>query len=330
MQTLAFAEAVAARHDGFMAFLQEDVPPRGVAQDVMPGIRRVVADNPGVMTYHGTNSFLIEEADGLTVIDPGPKSLAHTEDILRAAGDVPVLRILLTHSHADHWGGVADLHARTGAPVAAYAVSARAGFAPDLALNDGTHIGGFKAVHTPGHAADHLCYEFYTETGVKVLFSGDHVMSWSSSIVSPPEGDMLDYYRSLEKLLARDDDVYLSAHGPLLERPRELVAEMLAHRKARERSILAALNGRGWSIAALAQELYHKTDPMLKAAAQRNVLAHLLKLKAEGRAVEHEPEAELHDDTLVMAEALSQRFGRGGKEGERLLDDSRRCFALSP
>jgi len=289
----------------------------------------VVADNPGVMTYHGTNSYLVEEADGLTVIDPGPKSAEHTDDILRAADGVPILRILLTHTHADHWGGVADLQAATGAPVASYAQSARPAFTPDLALNDGTHIGGFRAVHTPGHAADHLCYEFYAETGEKILFSGDHVMSWSSSIVSPPEGNMLDYYRSLEKVLARDDDIYLGGHGPKLEHPRALVAELLAHRQARERSILSELKDKAWSISALAAELYHKTDPMLKAAAQRNVLAHLLKLKAEGRAVEEEAEAELHADTLIMAEALQHRFGRT-LEGERVMADSRRRFALAP
>ena len=140
------------------------------------------------------------------------------------------------------------------------------------------------ALHTPGHAPDHLCFAFESG-GRKILFSADHVMSWSSSIVNPPEGDMADYVASLRRLLDRDDDVYLPGHGPMLPEPRTLAADLLAHREARERAIRAALAGRPpTGTRALTDELYSQTHPMLKLAAERNVLAHLIKLEREGLA----------------------------------------------
>jgi glyoxylase-like metal-dependent hydrolase (beta-lactamase superfamily II) len=266
-----------------MPFLSEPEPPRGIALGVLPGIRRIVARNPSVMTYLGTNTYLLDGPDGLTVLDPGPQDAAHVADILRAAGDAPVARLVLTHTHADHLGAAAALQAATGAPVFAYRQSAKPGFAADVPLADGDAVGGLRAVHTPGHAADHLSFEYLTRGGDKILFSGDHVMSWSSSIISPPDGDMVAYYRSLELLLARDEVYYAPGHGPLLPEPRALVGELLAHRRHREASILAALRDRDWTVAELALHLYHKTDFRLKMAAQRNVLAHLLKLEHEGR-----------------------------------------------
>jgi glyoxylase-like metal-dependent hydrolase (beta-lactamase superfamily II) len=273
-----------------MPFVTEPEPLRGIALSVLPGITRVVAANPGVMTYHGTNTYLVDAPGGLTVIDPGPRDDAHVAHLLAAAGARRIALILLTHTHPDHCGAVPALTAATGALVHMYRHPARKGFVVDVPLDDGDVVGGFTAVHTPGHAADHLCFAYAGAGGAKILFSGDHVMPWSSSIVSPPEGDMGAYYRSLEKVLARDDDVYLSAHGPLLENPRILAAEMLAHRVKREVEIVRALEGQAWSVHALAAALYAKTDPRLRAAAQRNVLAHMLKLLGEGRVEELAPE----------------------------------------
>jgi glyoxylase-like metal-dependent hydrolase (beta-lactamase superfamily II) len=272
-----------------MPFLTEPEPPRGIPLDVYPGIRRIVARNPSVMTYQGTNTYLIEGDDGLTLLDPGPKDEQHTQDVLAAIGAERLARIVLTHTHSDHWGGLAALQAATGLPVHAYKHSAKAGFTPDIPLDEGDVVAGLTALHTPGHAADHLCFEYRRSGLPRILFSGDHVMSWSSSIVSPPDGDMLAYYRGLERLKERDDEIYLGGHGPALPRPQALVAELLSHRQHRERTILAALEEQDASVAELAERLYHKTDAFLKVAAQRNVLAHLLKLQAEGIARELEP-----------------------------------------
>jgi glyoxylase-like metal-dependent hydrolase (beta-lactamase superfamily II) len=272
-----------------MPFLTEPEPPRGVPLDVFPGIRRIVARNPSVMTYQGTNTYLIEGEDGLTLLDPGPKDEQHTQDLLAAIGTAPLRRILLTHTHGDHWGGLKALQEATGLPVHAYKHSAKEGFTPDIPLDEGDEVAGLTALHTPGHAADHLCFAYQPAGLPRILFSGDHVMSWSSSIVSPPDGDMLAYYRGLERLIARDDEVYLGGHGPALPDPQTLVKELLSHRQHRERTIIAALETGPGAVAELAEQLYHKTDRFLKVAAQRNVLAHLLKLQAEGIAQELAP-----------------------------------------
>jgi glyoxylase-like metal-dependent hydrolase (beta-lactamase superfamily II) len=283
-----------------MPFLTEPEPQRGVPIFVLPGIRRVVARNPSVMTYQGTNTYLIEAGDALVVLDPGPKDDEHVREVVQAAGSQRISHIVLTHTHSDHWGAAAALAQATGAPVAAYKISGKPSFKPDIALDHFSTLAGLTALHTPGHAADHLCFQHFLPDGTKILFSGDHVMSWSSSIVSPPDGDMLDYYRSLELLLARDEVSYLSGHGPVLNDPRALVRALLAHRQYRERTILAELKQQDWGIAALAAKLYNKTDPYLKVAAQRNVLAHMLKLKAEGFVEEHEPDTVHHPDTMLI------------------------------
>jgi glyoxylase-like metal-dependent hydrolase (beta-lactamase superfamily II) len=307
-----------------MGFLQETVPPRGVKLPVLPGISRIVADNPGVMTYHGTNTYLVAGDDGLTVIDPGPDSAAHVADILAAAGGAKVARIVLTHTHSDHCGAVPALAAATGAPVYGHGGK----LAPDVRLADGAAFAGFTALHTPGHAADHLCYEYRLADGRKILFSGDHVMSWSSSIVNPPEGDMRDYYHALERLLARDDEIYLGGHGPLLAQPRALVVEMLAHRRFRERTILEALGEQSWAVAHLAAKLYNKADAYLKLAAQRNVLAHMLKLKDEGVVVEHAPDTVPHPDTLAVSGPPPGVPDEGGAQAALFRADALRRFGL--
>ncbi|HEX4260189.1 MAG TPA: MBL fold metallo-hydrolase [Acetobacteraceae bacterium] len=267
-----------------MPFLTEPEPPRGAALPVAPGVRRVVAPNPGVMTYHGTNTYLVGTPEGLVVLDPGPDDAAHVRAVLDAAG-APVARILLSHTHRDHLGAVAALRAATGAPVAAFATSAAAGFTPDVPLHDGDRIAGLTALHTPGHASDHLC--FAGPDGI--LFSADHVMSWSSTVVSPPDGDMAAYFASLRRLLERDDLLFLPGHGPPLPEPRALVAELLHHRQAREAAIAAALGPSPVAPAAIVAGIYSQVHPTLLRAAERNVIAHLQKLAQEGRAV-HEGE----------------------------------------
>jgi glyoxylase-like metal-dependent hydrolase (beta-lactamase superfamily II) len=274
-----------------MAFLKESEPQRGIPLDVLPGIRRIVANNPSVMTYMGTNTYLLDApGGGLTIIDPGPKDDAHVADILRAAAGTDIKHIVLTHTHSDHSGAAAALKAATGAPVTMYKNSYKPEIIPDIPLSDGDEIAGLHAVFTPGHGADHLCFTYQAPGTGKILFSGDHVMSWSSSIVSPPEGNMLDYYNSLELLLGRDEVLYLPGHGPVLPEPRTLVAELLAHRQRRETSILHQMKAEPWSVGALAGKLYHKTDRRLKIAAQYNVLAHLLKLQDQGIVIELPPE----------------------------------------
>ncbi len=263
-----------------MAFLTEPQPARGVATEILPGIRRIVAVNPGVMTYHGTNTYLIDDPDGTIVLDPGPDDAAHVASIVAQAGRVS--RILLSHTHHDHFGAVAALKHATGAQSWGFARTTDPAFTPDHRLDHEDSVAGWQALHTPGHAADHLC--FARADGV--VFTADHVMSWSSSVVSPPNGDMVAYFSSLNLLLARDDRVYLPGHGPMLETPRPFVRDLLAHRMKREAAILAALDSRPASTTGLVEALYSKIDPTLKRAAERNVIAHLQKLSREGRAVE--------------------------------------------
>ena len=265
-----------------MAFLTEPPPERGVAQPVAPGISRIVAANPGKMTYHGTNTYLIDAPGGLMLLDPGPDDPTHVAAVLAAvqAGKRPVARILLSHTHHDHLGALPALRAATGAKVHAWHQPVVPEFTPDAPLQDGDVVDGWQAVFTPGHAADHLC--FAGPGGV--LFSADHVMSWSSSVVSPPQGNMAHYFASLERLLDRSDTLYLPGHGPPLPDPRPFVQDLLAHRMSREAAIVAALGPTPMTTRALTDLLYSQIDELLRRAAERNVIAHLLKLRDEGRA----------------------------------------------
>ena len=259
-------------------FLSEAEPVRGIPQQVAPGIRRIVAPNPSPMTYWGTNTYLIDGTDGPIVLDPGPDDPAHIAAVL-AAG--PVARILLSHTHHDHLGAVAALRERTGAPVHAWHTPS-VPVGPFEPLRDGDAVAGWTAVFTPGHAGDHVCF---ARDGV--VFSADHVMGWSSSVVSPPDGDMAAYVQSLRRMLARPDHLYLPGHGPPVPQPAGLVRALLTHRMMREAAILAALGPAPVGSRALTKQLYSQVEPMLLRAAERNVLAHLQKLVAEGRAVQH-------------------------------------------
>jgi glyoxylase-like metal-dependent hydrolase (beta-lactamase superfamily II) len=272
-----------------MPFLTELEPERDVVQPVMPGISRIVAANPGPMTYYGTNTYLIDTADGIVVLDPGPEDHPdHVAAILRATGPNVAL-ILVSHTHHDHVGAVPALQDATGAPTVGFRDSGLETFEADIKLADGDQIAGMQAIHTPGHASDHLCFALPAKEGTAVLFSADHVMSWSTSVVSPPGGNMADYFASLRLLLERTDDVFLPGHGPALPEPRTLVREMLTHRMIREQAIESVLAKGAAGTFKLMDTLYSQVHPRLRRAAERNVLAHLLKLEQEGQ-VSHEGE----------------------------------------
>ena len=265
-----------------MAFLTEPEPIRGVVHPVLPGIGRIVAANPGPMTYHGTNTYLIDGPDGTTVLDPGPEDPTHVQHILDATSG-RIARILLTHTHFDHLGALPALRAATGAKAHAWHLSADLSFTPDAPLHHGSEIAGWVAHFTPGHAKDHLC--FARADGV--VFTGDHIMSWSSSIVSPPNGDMTAYFASLRHMLTRTDRSYLPGHGPPITEPHAFAQFLLEHRLKRETAIAEALAEAPQTTMALVDRLYMPINPRLRGAAERNVIAHLHKLRDEGIAVQH-------------------------------------------
>ena len=264
-----------------MTLLTEAEPQRGVPLPIVPGIARIVAPNPGAFTYHGTNTYLIAEDDGFAVLDPGPEDAGHRAAILAATGG-RVRRILLSHTHIDHVEGMAALKSATGAPSYGFHASADAGFSPDVPLYDGDAVGPWTALYTPGHAADHLC--FARADGV--VFTADHIMSWSTSIVSPPGGSMTDYFASLRRMLARDDTLHLPGHGPPITDPRGHAEFLLAHRLQREAAIAGKLAEGPQTAMALVEALYVGLAERLKQPAVRSVTAHLHKLRDEGRAVE--------------------------------------------
>ena len=258
----------------------EEAPPRGVPLQVQPGIRRIVAPNPGPMTYHGTNTWLVDWAGGTVAIDPGSEDAAHLGAILREAGG-RLTHILVTHTHRDHLDGAETLSRLSGAPTAGYRVSGDAAFAAAIRLDDGDAIGGLIALHTPGHAMDHLCFSHPDG----ILFSGDHVMGWSTSVVPPPpHGDLDLFIANLERVRDHGDRLMLSAHGAPIDDPGELVGALLEHRIAREVSIAGLLGTVAQSLETLLARAYVNLKPELLGAARANLLSHLVRLERHGGA----------------------------------------------
>lgn len=272
--------------------------PTGLLMPCSPLVARVLAPNPSPFTYTGTQSYLIGTSD-VAVIDPGPDDDAHIDALVAAIAGRRVAAILCTHTHRDHSPAAAPLAALTGAPVIGCApltmdddgpradAAFDADYRPDDVLADGGMVAGdgwsLSAVATPGHTSNHLCFALEQEGA---LFTGDHVMGWSTSVISPPDGDMTAYMASMGKLLEREEDrVYYAAHGDPIDNPRRLVRGMMGHRKQREGQILRFLERHGDSlIPDMVVEMYRGVDPRLHGAAGRSVLAHLLDLRGRGVA----------------------------------------------
>jgi glyoxylase-like metal-dependent hydrolase (beta-lactamase superfamily II) len=269
--------------------------PTGIPLTLEPLVTRVLAPNPSPYTGTGTQTHIVGTRD-LAVIDPGPDLPEHIDALLAAIGGRPVTAIVVTHHHRDHTPGTRPLAAVTGAPIvgpAAFAISddgprADAAFdvdyAPDRVLTDGDHVVGdgwtLVAIATPGHTSNHLAYALpEAQDGAGALFSGDHVMGWSTTVVSPPDGDMTAYMASLDKLLHRSERIYYPGHGDAIDKPQRLVRGMLGHRKQREGQILRLLRVGPATIAAIVERMYVGLDPRLVGAAERSVLAHLYDLE---------------------------------------------------
>lgn len=262
-----------------------------------PLVRRVLAPNPSPFTFTGTQTYIVGRGD-VAVIDPGPDLPDHVAAILDATQGERITAIMCTHTHRDHSPASRLLQAATGAPIIGCApltidddgpradAAFDADYRPDRVLTDGETVSGsdwtLEAVATPGHTSNHLCFAL-KESGA--LFSGDHVMRWSTTVVSPPDGDMADYMASLGKLIARTDRIYYPAHGDAVKEPRRFVSAIAAHRRQRERQILDLLGDRPQPIEAMVERMYSGIDERLHKAAGRSVLAHLIDLEARDEVV---------------------------------------------
>jgi glyoxylase-like metal-dependent hydrolase (beta-lactamase superfamily II) len=262
-----------------------------------PRIRRLLAHNPSPFTFTGTQTYIVGRGE-VAVIDPGPDLPDHIEAILAATRGETITAILCTHTHRDHSPASRALQAATGAPIVGCAplvlddsgpradASFDADYRPDRVLGDGETVSGpgwtLEAVATPGHTSNHLCFALRES---EALFSGDHVMRWATTVVSPPDGDMADYMLSLAKLLARTDRIYYPAHGDPVKEPRRFVAAIAAHRRQRERQILGLLDEMAQPIEAMVARMYVGLDPRLHGAAGRSVLAHLIDLETRCEVV---------------------------------------------
>ena len=280
-----------------------DLPPKPWPTEQIerpePLVARVLADNPGHFTYTGTQTYLVGDARGLAVIDPGPADDAHLAALIAAIGDAPVVAILCTHTHRDHSPAAAPLARMTGAPIVGCAPLTLADdgprsdaafdpdYAPDRVLTDGEQVAGpgwtLTAVSTPGHTSNHLCFAL-EETGAQgtALFSGDHVMGWSTSVIAPPDGNMGQYLASLEKLRRRDERIFYPTHGSPITDPKDWLSQLIAHRRLRERQIVEAMRGGDGDIAGLVDRLYPDIAPTLRGAASQQVRAHLDHLIEQG------------------------------------------------
>ncbi|HEV2081149.1 MAG TPA: MBL fold metallo-hydrolase [Brevundimonas sp.] len=280
-------------------FVREFDARHGEEVRLTPLVSRVTAANPGPFTFTGTNSFIVGRAEGgsgVAVIDPGPGDPRHLEALLKALAGRRVSAVLLTHTHRDHAPLAHPLANAVGAPVLAAPAPHRethastpdedetADVRPDRLLSDGDRVEGdgwtLRALATPGHASNHLCFELVEENA---LFSGDHVMGWSTTVVAPPDGDMTDYMGSLETVIGRAFDRLLPAHGAQIDDPAPFLAAYRDHRLSRDVQILERLAAGDRTIAGMVPALYAAVDPRLWPAASLSVWAHLIALERAGR-----------------------------------------------
>ncbi len=270
----------------------------GQLQEVSPLIRRIVAPNPSLFTYKGTGTYIVGR-QSVAVIDPGPDLERHILAIDESLRDEVISHIVVTHTHRDHSSAARPLQRICGAPI--YGCTLKKSehtdeerfeeefdheFTPSVEVSDGDLIAGdgwtLGCVHTPGHMSNHFCYRLLEEQSV---FTGDHVMGWSTSVIIPPDGSMADYLASLEKLLSVHDEVYYPTHGPAIKSPRPYVEALMAHRRERELEVLRSLRNGNRSVDAMVTDVYRDTDRKLHPAAARSLLATLIKLKDEGRVI---------------------------------------------
>jgi glyoxylase-like metal-dependent hydrolase (beta-lactamase superfamily II) len=271
----------------------------GVIDHVAPGVRRILVDNPGPFTFKGTMSYIVGRGR-VAIIDPGPIDARHTAALIDAVRGETVTHIFITHTHRDHSPGAAALKEMTGAPTVGEGphrasrplftgeierldAGGDIDFVPDRRIADGDTIVGdgwaIEAIATPGHTANHMAFAL---GGTDMLFCGDHVMGWSTSIVAPPDGSMRDYMASLDRLAARGETVYLPGHGDVIRNAPDFVARYIAHRRGRETSILHRLDKGESDIPGLVRAIYIGLDPRLSGAAALSTLAHLEDLTARG------------------------------------------------
>lgn len=280
-------------------FIREFDAPYGESVRVSPLIARVLAKNPGPFTFKGTGVYIVGDKE-VAVIDPGPLIDEHVAALKRALEGKRVSHILVTHTHSDHSPAAEPLKLWCGARTFAFGPHGSGhhdegprveeggdqSFVPDVRLKDGDVINGsgwtMEAVHTPGHTSNHLCFGLREE---KALFSGDHVMGWSTTVVTPPDGNMREYMDSLRKLQARSDRIFYPTHGAPVTDPGPFLGAYLEHRLVREAQILACLRQGVGAIPAIVERLYVDVDRRLHPAAARSVLAHLIQLSEEGRVL---------------------------------------------
>ena len=277
----------------------------GQPDPIAPGIVRLVAKNPSPYTFKGTNTYVVGTST-LAVIDPGPNDETHLENILTLAAGRKISHLLITHAHRDHSDGAKTLSKRINAPIAAFgrdkieqrvspmerirsALLVDYSFKPDIPLQHGENIKSedweLKILHTPGHAPDHLCFALDKS---RVLFTGDHVMAWNTTVVAPPEGRMSEYISSLETLLERKDRLYLPGHGGRLENPARTVKAYLVHRQWREQAILAEIRRGSQCVSDILQKVYPNVEKEIQTAARFSILAHVEYL-AERNLITYQP-----------------------------------------
>ncbi|MBB4253036.1 MBL fold metallo-hydrolase [Rhizobium sp. BK008] len=274
-------------------------PAYGQAVPVVSGVERVTANNPGPFTFFGTNSYIVGAAS-VAVIDPGPEDEAHYQALMAALAGREVTHIFVSHTHRDHSPLAKRLQAATGAvtvgqgphrparplregEINPFSESSDLSFVPDIVLGDGQTLSGdgwaLTAVLTPGHTANHAAFAL---EGRDILFSGDHVMAWSTSIVAPPDGSMADYMASLDRLIARDDRLLLPGHGGPVTEPAGFLRALKAHRLKREQAVLARVQAGDGRISEMVKVIYRDTDAKLHGAAALSVLAHIEDLLERG------------------------------------------------